>query len=269
MKLTNEQIDFYHQEGYLLIPNSFDPAEVEVLKAQLPIVYAEDTPSRVFEEGTNVVRAVHGSHKSNQLFGRLVRHPKLLVPAMQLLDNQVYVHQFKVNAKAAFDGKVWEWHQDYIFWKEEDGMSTPRALNATVFLDDVNEFNGPILVIPRTHKIGVHESEDKDITLQDEQPEWMSHLSANLKYSLEQQTIARYVHQYGIVGPKGAAGSVLFFHPNLFHGSGPNMSPLDRALAMVTYNNVENKLLDVENPRPWFLASRDFTPVEVLPSGAL
>ncbi|MEM7132648.1 MAG: phytanoyl-CoA dioxygenase family protein [Chloroflexota bacterium] len=269
MKLSKEQIEFYHEEGYLLIQNLFSQPEVELLRAQLPMTYAEDSPGTVFEEGTDVVRMVHGGHKSNPVFGRLVRHPKLLTPAMQLLDDQVYVHQFKVNAKAAFAGDVWAWHQDYIFWKEEDGMPTPRTLNAAVFLDDVTEFNGPILVIPQTHKAGLHDTDEKEVALQDDDPEWMSHMTVELKYSLEQQTLARYVNQHGIVSPKGDAGSVLFFAPSIFHGSAPNMSPFDRGLALVSYNSVKNQLLEVENPRPWFLAERDFTPLDVLEGGSL
>ena len=262
MKLTQGQIDFYHQEGYLFLSDCFLAEEVALMKRQLPIIYAEDSPARVLEEGTDVVRMVHGSHKNNEVFDRLVRDPRLLVPAMQLLEDKVYVHQFKVNAKAAFAGEVWAWHQDYIFWQKEDGMPTPRTTNATVFLDTVTEFNGPLVLIPRTHNIGTYDDEVKDVALEAENPEWMSHLTVDLKYSLEQKTLAKFVTEYGMVAPKGSAGSVLFFAPSIFHGSASNISPFDRALALVSYNSVENKLFEVKNPRPWFLAERDFTPLE-------
>ena len=264
MKLTQEQQDFYHREGYLFIPDCYSTEEVGLMKQQLPIIYVEDTPARVLEEGTDVVRMVHGAHKNNEVFGRLVRDARILEPAMQLLDDQVYVHQFKVNAKAAFAGEIWAWHQDYIFWHKEDGMPTPRTLNATVFLDPVTEFNGPLVLIPKTHSIGMYDDEAKDVGLEQDDPDWVSHLTVDLKYSLEQKTLAKYVTEYGMVAPKGPAGSILFFAPSIFHGSAPNISPFDRALALVSYNSVENKLLQIENPRPWFLAERDFTPLEPL-----
>ncbi len=73
----------------------------------------------------------------------------------------------------------------------------------------------------------------------------------------------------GIVAPKGRAGSVVFTHCNLVHGSAPNMSPFNRALAIVTYNSVENALLPVESPRPEFLVSRQFDPITPVAEDAL
>ena len=59
------------------------------------------------------------------MFGLLARHPRLVEPLRQLFGEDVYVHQFKLNAKAAFEGDVWQWHQDYGTWARDDGM--PRA----------------------------------------------------------------------------------------------------------------------------------------------
>jgi hypothetical protein len=50
---------------------------------------------------------------------------------------------------------VWQWHQDYGTWKNDDLMPTERAMNVAIFLDDVNEFNGPLMFIPGSHKKGV------------------------------------------------------------------------------------------------------------------
>src|SRR3546814_9075899 len=73
---------------------------------------------------------------------------------MQMLGGEVYVHQFKINGKAAFDGDVWQWHQDYGTWAADDDMPAPRAMNLAVYLDEVTEFNGPLLFIPGSHKVG-------------------------------------------------------------------------------------------------------------------
>ena len=74
---------------------------------------------------------------------------------MQLFGEDVYMHQFKINGKMAFDGDVWQWHQDYGTWKNDDQMPEPRAMNVAIFLDEVNEFNGPLMFIPGSHKLGV------------------------------------------------------------------------------------------------------------------
>ena len=62
------------------------------------------------------------------------------------------MHQFKINAKAPFDGEVWQWHQDYGTWARDDGMPEPRAMNISVFLDEVMAVNGPLMFIPKSHK---------------------------------------------------------------------------------------------------------------------
>ena len=74
---------------------------------------------------------------------------------MQLFGEPLYMHQFKINAKAPFDGEVWQWHQDYGTWARDDGMPEPRAMNIAVFLDEVMAINGPLMLIPKSHKHGV------------------------------------------------------------------------------------------------------------------
>jgi ectoine hydroxylase len=175
---------------------------------------------------------------------------------MQLLDGPVYVYQFKINAKVAFQGDVWEWHQDYIFWQREDGVPEPRLVTACIFLDEVNEFNGPLMLVPGSHHGGVIEPPRTGGVPAgyEESPEWIASLTADLKYSVDKESLARLMSGSGIVAPKGPAGSVLLFHPNVVHGSVPNMSPFDRKLALVTYNSVANR--QTANARPEFLVAR-------------
>ena len=69
---------------------------------------------------------LHSLHMTyNEAFRRLGAHPRLIDPVSQMLDGDVYMHQYKVNAKAAFDGEVWQWHQDYGTW--ETGRRNARA----------------------------------------------------------------------------------------------------------------------------------------------
>src|SRR3546814_5967569 len=64
------------------------------------------------------------------------------------------MHQFKINAKAAFDGEVWQWHQDFGTWHRDDEMPEPRAMNIALFLDEVSAVNGPLMFIPGSHRAG-------------------------------------------------------------------------------------------------------------------
>lgn len=255
MTLSDVHIEAFARSGYLLLPELFSRQEIELLKSELPALFAAAASSRIMEADGHVVRSVYGSHRTSELCQQLTRHPRLLLPARQLLRSDVYVHQFKINAKAALGGDRWEWHQDYIFWRNEDGMPANRVVNVAVYLDDVTEFNGPILLLEGSHHEGVIEPRAVAVS------GWESHLSASLTYALDAETVKRLVGRWSMRAAKGPAGTVLMFDPNLVHGSSPNMSPFDRAIAMVTFNSTENVLPLQTNPRPEFLASRDFRPL--------
>jgi ectoine hydroxylase len=271
MPLTDEHLRSYQDRGFLLGERWFAPDEVELLRTQLPIVYADASPRRVLEKDGVAVRSVYGSHETNEVFGLLARLERLVRSAAQILGGDVYVYQFKINAKAAFVGDVWEWHQDYVFWREEDGMPAPDVVNATVFLDDVTEFNGPMIVIPGSHRYGVlpgpvrHERSEAYRG----SPAWINNLTADLKYSLAPDTVASLSAELGMYAPKAPRGSVLLFHPNLVHASGPNLSAVDRNLVMVTYNRVSNRLEPRTTPRPSFLANRSCEAVACVADDAL
>lgn len=266
MYLTDEQLQFYQENGFLFLPSQFSQAEVDAVKAEIPALFAEDSPRRVLEKNSNIVRSVYGSHMTNAVARSLSQHPAIVEPAMQILKSEIYIYQFKINAKAASGGDLWEWHQDYIFWRNEDGMGTPSVVNAVVFLDEVNEFNGPLILLPGSHKEGVIDIAAKNdaLALYQDSPAWISNLTADLKYALNKHIMAGLAVKYGMTAPKGPAGSILFFHGNLVHGSAANMSPYDRTIALVTFNSVENVPAEVANPRPAFLACRDPRPVKPL-----
>ena len=263
MNITSRQLSDYERDGYLFLPEYFTPREVEFMTDELPVVFSEDSPRRVLEEDGKVVRSVYGSHMTNSVFYNLTRHPKLVRPIEQILGGEIYVYQFKINAKLALKGDIWAWHQDFIFWLCEDGMQTPHVLNAFIFLADVTEFNGPLFLVPGSHHEGAIEAatDDEVPDAYAGNPAWISNLTAKLKYTVDQPTLSRLVSKYGITAPKGPRGSVLFFHPNIVHASSPNLSPYDRPIAIVTYNSVKNAPPPMENPRPDFLASRDCRPV--------
>jgi ectoine hydroxylase len=97
----------------------------------------------------------------------------------------------------------------------------------------------------------------------DDAPAWVSTLTADEKYAIDRDVIRTIAGSSGLTSPKGPAGSVLYFHPNILHASAQNISPFGRTTFIVVYNGVSNPPGNVEQPRPDFLASRDATPVAV------
>jgi ectoine hydroxylase len=165
------------------------------------------------------------------------------------------MHQFKINGKAAFDGDVWQWHQDYGTWHNDDQMPEARAMNVAIFLDEVNEFNGPLMFIPGSHKLGVLEAEHDTSTTS--YPLWV----------INQKTIRLLVERGGIVAPKGPAGSMILFHGCLVHASTSNLSPWSRVSVYLSLCAVSNHIRRFK--RPGYIAHRDFTPIRCLPDDCL
>ncbi len=264
MQLSNDQIRHFDEHGYLILPSWFHSHTIAAIRDEVLTSMEHDGPERVQEQDRQAVRAIHGCHLTNDLFASLAQCELLVEPARQLLRSEVYLYQFKANTKAAFVGDYWEWHQDFAFWHREDLLPASRILSMTLFLDEVNEFNGPLLLIPKSHHEGLIEIEatqEKPAGYEDH-PDWISGFTKGLRYALPPHVIKTLVAQQGIVAPKGAAGSVLIFHANTVHGSGVNISPFDRYLCLLTYSSANNVPLQLQNQRPEFMVSRDFTPIE-------
>jgi len=278
VSLEKDQLEQYSGDGFILLPEHFTPLEVDIMRRELPAIFDEDSLSRVTEKDGHIVRSVYGSHATNEVFRKLTQHPRVVEPARQILQSEVYIYQFKINAKVAFEGDLWQWHQDYIFWRKEDGMPSDRVINVLIFLDEVNEFNGPLFLIPKSHREGMidvipqDELENGKAGKQDaykDSPSWISNLTADLKYSLSKETVRRLAARNGLVAPKGPAGSVLFFHGNLMHGSANNISPFDRMVIIITYNSTENIPIAVGKLRPDFLVGSYQGPIVALSDDVL
>ena len=264
MYLEQDQQTLYEEKGFLLLERLFDEDQIKNITAKLSNTSWTDTPGAVLEEDGQTLRAIHEDPSKIGVLEKLTKHPKLVEPAMQLLGSQVYIHQLKINFKSAFSGDIWPWHQDFIYWNKEDGMPTARLINMAIFLEEINEFNGPLYLIPGSHKQGVISSlnQTEQNSAVSNNDEWISSFKSNLKYTTPEETVRNLVKQNGIEAPKSVTGSVLLFHPNCVHGSTNNISPFPRKMAIITYNSVENIPIAVENPRPDFLVGRDYSPIK-------
>ena len=270
MKLTAEQHVQFDRDGYLFFPGLFKPEEVKTLTDAVPELYSRREAYNVREKGKDAVRINFAAHMVSEPFARLARHPRMVAPVQELLDEPLYMHQFKVNGKMAFEGDVWQWHQDYGTWLNDDMMPTERAMNVAIFLDDVNEHNGPLMFIPGSHKKGVVEAKH-DLTTTS-YPLWtvdnalietlVERAGGKSSYDAEGRTVGG-----GIVSPKGPAGSMILFHSCLVHASGSNLSPWHRVSVYLSLCAVSNHIR--RHKRPEFIAHRDFTPIDMLPDDCL
>jgi ectoine hydroxylase len=265
--LSGEDVAKFREDGFLLLEGAFAPEEIQIVNAAIATATAERGERVVYESFGQVVRSVYGVHQHHREFADLARHPRVAGAAMQLLDGDVYVYQSKLNTKWAFDGDVWPWHQDYVYWLEEDGMPEARAITAAVFLDDINELNGAMMFVPGSHRTGVLQFDTSDGRPPgyEDSPGWIPSLTAKMKYTLDKKGLERLAREYGVVAPKARAGSVLFFDCNVAHASPSNLSPFNRTLMLYTYNRVDNAPSGTGLHRPEFLVSRDTRPIRCVP----
>lgn len=195
----------------------------------------------------------------NEVFKSLVcSDSRIVEPVRQLLGSDVYIHQSRVNFKPAFDGKEFFWHSDFETWHIEDGMPRMRAISVAISLTETNEFNGPLMVVPRSHL--------KYVRCVGATPK--DHYNESLRkqeYGVpSREALERLVGEAGIQAPKGPPGSTVFFDCNLMHGSAGNLSPFPRVGLFIVYNSVENGLVEPFGglpPRPVFLAEREVEPI--------
>ncbi|MEZ6095244.1 MAG: ectoine hydroxylase [Pirellulaceae bacterium] len=215
-------------------------------------------PGVIAEPGSTVVRSLFRLHQTNKRFRALAQDPRLVNVARQVLGSDVYVHQSRINFKPGFDGKEFFWHSDFETWHTEDGMPRMRAVSVSVSLTESNEFNGPLIVLPGSHKTYIR--------CVGETP--TNHFEQSLKkqqYGVpSREAMKSLVDQHGMVAPKGPPGSAVFFECNLMHGSTGNLSPRPRTNFFVVYNSVENSVVEPfcdRPPRPEYLAERTVVPV--------
>src|SRR4051812_17415049 len=254
MRLSDDQVRQFAEEGWLFLPETFSAEEIAVLRDEAEAIYAANRPE-IWREKSGAPRTAFAAHTYNEAFRLLGAHPRLVEPIEQLFGEKLYMHQFKINAKAAFQGEVWQWHQDYGTWARDDGMPEPRAMNIAVFLDEVMPINGPLMLIPNSHKQGVlaagHDLQTTSYPLG----------------TLDEETVTRIVAERGIVAPTGKPGSVLMFHGNLVHGSAGNITPYPRRIVYLTLNAVSNHIR--KPTRAEWIAHRDFRPIEPCADDAL
>ena len=248
MNLSKRQLQDLETNGFIILPDRFSEAEVAAIQGRLPRIFAEDCEANVIERHSGQVRTAMGLHLRDALFADLVRHPRLIEPAHQILQEPMYVQQVKVNVKAAFSGEIWQWHTDFATHREEDGVKRPLALNLHILLDEVTEFNGPLYFLPGSHRDGEHRAALDDETTS--YPLWVTDLDR----------VREIANKRGMVSATGKPGTVLIFHDTLLHGSPNNMSPWDRSIFSLIVNPVSNAY--THPTRPDHKHHRDLTPIE-------
>jgi len=260
--LDAEQLERFDREGLLELQRFFDVREMEPLRDEaerLKTATAEaNAEAIVHEPESGEVRSVFAIHESSPVFARLIRQPRLLDIATQILGSDVCIHQSRINYKPAFRGREFDWHSDFETWHVEDGMPRMRALSLSICLFENNPYNGALMLVPESHRVFV--------SCRGRTPE--RHYERSLQRQEfgvpEREIVSHLVRRSGITAPTGPPGSILLFDCNTLHGSNGNITPWPRTNLFYVFNSTLNRLeapFSGQPPRPEHIASRRFEPL--------
>ncbi len=258
--LSETELARYERDGFLVFNNFLDQETVKRFRDDLRAYENDDSILRsegtITEPGKQEIRSIFGIHELSDRFDRLTRESRLLDMVHQLLGSDAYIHQSRINFKPGFHGKGFDWHSDFETWHAEDGMPRMRAVSFSIALTDNTPFNGPLMLIPGSHKTFV------PCVGRTPEDNYQSSLKKQELGVPNEQDLQKMADQYGIQAPTGPAGSLIIFECNTLHASNANMSPWPRSNLFFVYNSVENRLEQPfcgNKPRPDFLGNRSHT----------
>ncbi|WP_019545557.1 ectoine hydroxylase [Streptomyces sulphureus] len=253
----------FERDGFLAVDQLLTPDEVAECGRELgrltsdPEIRADERS--IVEPKSDEIRSVFEVHKISEVFAKLVRDPRVLDRARQILGSDVYVHQSRINLKPGFGASGFYWHSDFETWHAEDGLPNMRTVSVSIALTENYDTNGGLMIMPGSHKtfLGCAGETPRD----------------NYKKSLQMQdagtpsdeALTKFAEAHGIKLFTGKPGSATWFDCNCMHGSGDNITPYSRSNVFIVFNSVENTAVEpfaAPVRRPEFIGARDFTPVK-------
>lgn len=260
--LSSEQLRRFETDGFLILEDWLDRDTVAACLDDVAALgrspgIAGDERS-ILEPDSGALRSLFQVHRSGSVVPGLVGDRRLAGAAQQILDDDVYVHQSRINLKPALHGRSFSWHSDFETWHVEDGMPAMRAVSASVALTDNHSWNGPLLLIRGSHlryvAFGGRTPDDN----------YRTSLRRQEYGSPDLEVLAALYEDGDIVTFDAPAGSVVLFDCNVMHGSPDNISPVSRTNLFVVYNAMTNSLQDpfgTDRPRPGHIAERSPEPL--------
>lgn len=221
--LTAEQMAAYRRDGYLLLPQFFDPAVIDALRTAATADKVLDDASfgRADGEG-GIVRLSLWNHPTDTIYGAIARSRSMVEAIEQLLDDEAYHYHSKMIMKEARVGGAWAWHQDYGYWYQ-NGVLEPNLCSAFLAIDPCTRANGCLQVIRGSHHLGR-----------------LDHRETGEQAGIDPERIAAIEARLETVHVEMAPGDLLLFHPNTLHRSDRNFSDDPRWSLICCYNAAGN-----------------------------
>lgn len=216
--LSQSQIAFYQEQGYLVLENHLSDKMVaairdEITKLSEPAAHMTVSDDKIDLEDSHSlsdprIRRIKLPHTQSQLFKDLLFADSILGPVRDLIGADLRLHTTKLNMKSAGYGAAIEWHQDFAFYPH----TNDDVLAVAVIIDDMKMENGPLMVVPGSHKGPIYDHHDEGV------------FAGGIDLSKAGISVDDAVP---LLGP---AGSISIHHGRILHGSAQNLSDHPRRL---------------------------------------
>ena len=218
--IGTKEAAFYHENGYLVVDDVYTAAEVAAMRAVLGELVENakglNDHNEVYDlepshtSGRPRVRRIKEPTKVHSIYRKMVEHPKLISVMNKLIGPDQRYHGGKINIKAGGFGSPVEWHQDWAFYPH----TNDDVLAVGVMLDDMTEENGPLLIMPGSHK----------------GPTYDHHIDGVFAGAIDPRACSLDFSKAARI--TGKAGACSFHHVRAIHGSEQNRSEEDRVLLL-------------------------------------
>ena len=240
--LSEADIASYWRDGYLVLPNALRPEQVEALVADFEAwkdesrshdePYGETLDGRArfdLEPGHSpdapALRRVASPIEVSDAYLDAMRTAPAVDAVAQLLGPNIEFNNSKINSKQPGAATEVKFHQDFMFQPH-----TNEDLVAVLFfLDEVTDENGPLEVVPGSHRGPLHSHWHDGV--------YTGAVSPDVVAAECEDTIS-------VTGPPGTA---CLMHTRLLHGSAPNRSDRPRTLFISEYRAEDSKALQVNH----------------------
>ena len=218
-RLSDEQVAFFHENGYLSPIKVLGEEQIKTLRKELESLLDPAHPGHdlFYEFHTNQSedaqsRLFHalGAWRIEPGFHDILWAPAMVMAASQLLDSAVRFWHDQLFYKPAKHGGVVAWHQDYSYWTRSQPMG---HLTCWIGLDDVTTENGCVHYVPRSHRWNLLP---------------ITGLAGDMEAIREVLTDEQFETFQHPVAVELAAGEASFHHPLMIHGSFENRSDRPR-----------------------------------------
>ena len=227
MALSKDEINFYNDQGYLLVE---DVISENQHKEMLALVDGFFEKSKMIRENDNIfdledghssdnprLKRIKQPHQHSQFFWDIIKESKIEEILRDLLGDNVSLKTSKLNTKAPGGGAAVEWHQDWAFYPH----TNDNVLALGLMLNDVDIDNGPLMVIPESHKGPV-----------------LSHFNNGVFCGAIDPDDSDFDMSKAVT-LTGKARSMTIHHARTLHGSSPNNSNRDRLVLFYECNSAD------------------------------